>query len=205
MGSKKQTRIKKTKARKKKRGTKLFFLSLMLMIAVGFLMFFFVSLFEYMYPPVTGKRVSVDKAEKKKVQLYFSDSNERFMVPEKRYIPARKDIDDQAEELVKALIKGPNTGLVRTFPEQTELRSVKLKKDGTAYVDFKGNFIKFHPGGSTSEVMTIYSLANTLVLNIPDIKRVKLLVDGKELETIKGHIDTSRPFTSNRELIVKGS
>jgi len=75
-------------------------------------------------------------------------------------------------------------------------------KNGIAYIDFGKNLIDLHPGGSASEMMTIYSLTNTITTNVPSVKKVKLLVDGKDLETIKGHIDTINPFELNRELIV---
>ena len=175
------------------------------MIAVGFLVFFFLSLFDYVYPPTTGKDITASKREKQKVQLYFSDSNERFLASEVRYIPKRKRINGKAEELVRALVEGPKTDLVKTFPEKTKFQSVKVAKNGTAYVSFSKNLTELHPGGSTSEITTIYSLTNTLILNIPNIKRVKLLIDGKELKTIKGHIDTRHPFTLNRELLAQSS
>lgn len=205
MATKKQRKTREVKAKKKKKNTRIFFLSLILTITVGFLIFFFLSLFDYVYPPTTGKDMTAQKREKQEVQLYFSDSNERFLTPEVRYIPKKKSINGKAEELVKALLEGSKTGLVRTFPEGVKLQSVKVTKNGTAYVSFGKNLIELHPGGSTSEITTIYSLTNTLSLNISNIKRVKLLIDGKELKTIKGHIDTRHPFILNRELLAQSS
>ncbi len=202
MGSKRKTKERHIKAKKKKINMRRFFLSIMILVAVGFLVFFFVSLFDQIYPPTTGKTVAKAKKEKQKVQLYFSDSNERFLVAEKRYIPREKAIADQAGELVTALIGGPHTDLVRTFPEGVEIKDITVKNE-TAYVNFGKNLSTLHPGGSASEMMTIYSLTNTLVENIRGIKKVKMLVEGKELKTIKGHIDTRHPFSTNRELIVK--
>ncbi len=49
---------------------------------------------------------------------------------------------------------------------------------------------------------TVYSLTNTLTVNIPAIKKVKILIGGKERESLKGHIGLKHPFTMNRELIV---
>jgi len=205
MATKKQRKTRESKAKKKKRNLRLFFLSLILMLAVGFLAFFFISLFDYVYPPTTGKEIARGKREKQKVQLYFADSNERFLTPEIRYIPKRNSINETAGELVKAIIEGPKTSLVRTFPEGVKLQSVKVTKNGTAYVSFGKNLITLHPGGSTSEITTIYSLTNTLSINIPKIKRVKLLINKKELKTINGHIDTRHSFTLNRELFSHNS
>jgi hypothetical protein len=58
-----------------------------------------------------------------------------------------------------------------------------------------------HPGGSTAEMATVYSLTNTLTVNMPAIKKVKILIGGKERESLKGHIGLKNPFSINRELI----
>jgi len=201
MGSKRKTKFRQIKAKQKKKNTRTFYLLLITMIGVGFLVFFFLSLFDYIYPPADGKRVSVAKQEKHEVKLYFSDLNERFLIPENRHIAKMKSPADNVRELVVTLIGGPNTDLIATFPKDTDLRKVNVK-NGIAYIDFGKNLIDLHPGGSASEMMTIYSLTNTITTNVPSVKKVKLLVDGKDLETIKGHIDTSNPFELNRELIV---
>ena len=201
MGSKKKTKSRQIKAKQKKKNTRIFYLLLITLVGVGFLVFFFLSLFDYIYPPADGRRGPVVKEEKQKVKLYFSDLNERFLIPEDRYITKRKSPGDNVRELVVALIGGPNTDLVETFPKETDLRKVNVK-NGIAYIDFGKNLIDLHPGGSASEMMTIYSLTNTITINVPSVKKVKLLVDGRDLETVKGHIDTTKPFTINRELIV---
>ncbi len=201
MGSKRKTKFRQIKAKQKKKNTRTFYLLLITMIGVGFLVFFFLSLFDYIYPPADGKRVSVAKQEKHEVKLYFSDLNERFLIPENRHIAKMKSPADNVRELVVTLIGGPNTDLIATFPKDTDLRKVNVK-NGIAYIDFGKNLIDLHPGGSASEMMTIYSLTNTITTNVPSVKKVKLLVDGKDLETIKGHIDTINPFELNRELIV---
>jgi hypothetical protein len=58
-----------------------------------------------------------------------------------------------------------------------------------------------HPGGSRSELMTIYTIVNSLILNIPEIDAVKILIEGCESMTLAGHIDTRFPFKANMLLI----
>ncbi|MDD5170075.1 MAG: GerMN domain-containing protein [Syntrophales bacterium] len=169
---------------------------------VGFLVFMFLTLFDYVYPPVDGKGTAGKKREKQEVVLYFSDDNERFLVPEKRFIPKEEKAPAMSKELVRALIDGSKTGLVNTFPGKVEVQYVKVDND-TVFVDFNKSLLKNHPGGSASEMATIFSLTNTLTENVPGIKKVKILVAGKEIPSIKGHIDTRQPFAPNRELIVK--
>ncbi len=92
---------------------------------------------------------------------------------------------------------------MRTIPENAILLNARVDSSGTAFINFDQGLLKYHPGGSASEMATVYSLTNTLAMNIPAIKRVKILVDGKELETLKGHLDARFPFTPNPELITQ--
>jgi hypothetical protein len=48
--------------------------------------------------------------------------------------------------------------------------------------------------------MTIYSLTNTLTANVPEIKAVKILLEGKELPSLKGHVSTIDPFKPDLDL-----
>jgi hypothetical protein len=201
LGSKKQTRSVDIKNKKKKKGARILVLSLIISCVLGFLVFFFLTLFDSVYPPVTGKGGKEKSRERQQVTLYFSDTNERFLFPEKRYIPQDKSREGQATELIKALVDGSKTGLVNTFSPKTDIISVKIESDQTARINFGQNLATNHPGGSASEMATVYSLANTLITNIPEIKKVKILIEGKEQESLKGHIDIRNPFSFNKELI----
>lgn len=201
MGSKRQTRSVDVKNKKKKKGSRILILALIISCVLGFLVFFFLTLFDSVYPPVTGKGGKEKSRERQQVTLYFSDTNERFLFPEKRYIPQDKTREGQAMELVRALVDGSKTGLVNTFPLKADIISVKIDSDHTARVNFGQNLAANHPGGSASEMATIYSLTNTLIANIPEINKVRILIEGKEQESLKGHIDIRSPFSFNKELI----
>jgi len=205
MGSKKQARSVDVSNKKKRKGVRVLILSLIVACVLGFLVFFFLTIFDSVYPPVAGKAGKEKSREKREVTLYFSDTNERFLMPEKRYIPKDKAQDVQAKEIIKALVDGSKTGLVNTFPPKADIISVKIEPDQTARVNFGKNLAANHPGGSASEMATIYSLTNTLIANIPEINKVKILIEGKELESIKGHIDIRKPFSFNKELVAPAS
>ena len=200
MASKRQRRTSEVKAKKKKKTLKLFLFLALVVVCGGFLAFFFKSHTDSILP-----LSSDEKRERWGVQLFFSDSNERFLVPEKRFITRPKTLNGQAEELVRALMEGSRMNLVRTLPEGMQLQSVTVDKNGTAHVSFNRKLIDDHPGGTASEMATLYSMANTLALNLQEIKRVKLLIDGREFTTIKGHVDTREPILPDRDLIKKGS
>ena len=58
-----------------------------------------------------------------------------------------------------------------------------------------------HPGGSSAEMMTVYSVVNSLVLNFQQIKGVQILIDGERGKSIRGHLSLDRPILSKTDLI----
>jgi len=50
-------------------------------------------------------------------------------------------------------------------------------------------------------MMTVYSIVNSLTLNFPPIKRVQILIDGKPIETITGHLFLKQPVPPKPDLI----
>lgn len=202
MASKKQKRSIEVKTRKKKKGWRTLALSVTAMAVVGLLIFFFVTLFDAVFP--TSGKGTAQRKEKMEVVVYFSDANERFLVPEKRFVPREAKDEDQAREIVRALLAGSKTGHTATLPAKAEVQGVRIREDGTAEVSFSKAFVNTHPGSGTSEMATVFSLTNSLCTNIPVIKRVRILLDGKELASIRGHIDTRKPFTP-RDLTAPGA
>lgn len=198
MASKRQRRTEEFKSRKKKKNFRLFFILAAVLIGGGFLAFLFWALSDTIFPPDAEQAAA--KREKREVVLYFSDANERFLVPEKRLVPKGKDAAAQAREIVLALIEGPKLGTIRTVPAGSKLQGVRIA-DGTAVLNFDNAFIEQHPGGTASEVATVYSLANTLSQNLPEIKRVRIQIGGKDVSTIKGHVDLREPISPNKDLI----
>ena len=198
MSTKKQRRSEDFKDRQKKKSTRIAYLAAIVIGVVIVLGIFFVILFSALFPPVDME--AMKKKERKPFEIYFSDTQERFLIGEKRYLFKDEDPVQQAKEIVKSLLDGSKTGLVNTFPPNVTLRDVKIDKDGIAYVSFSASLTKLHPGGSTAEMATIYSLTNTLAANVPAIKGVKILIEGKEVPSIKGHISTAQVFEPDRDL-----
>ena len=97
---------------------------------------------------------------------------------------------------MQALIDGPHGTGVRTLPEGARL--LGAKRDGAiAEVNFSDELITRHPGGSSTERMTVFSIVNTITDNNPDITAVRILVNGEPIDTIAGHIDCREPIARN--------
>ena len=145
---------------------------------------------------------AMTSAQKIPVHMYFSDQSGQFLMAESRVLKTARDPEFLARRIIDALIKGPiKKGLTRTLPAATDLRAVFVTQDGVCFVDLTSAVAENHPGGIHSELLTIYSIVNSLVLNVPQIKAVKILINGTEAMTLAGHINLQIPIKANMLLI----
>ena len=147
------------------------------------------------------KSTEAKNSVKSVVHLYFADKNNSFLKAEERVFLHSKNPAEFGEAIIEALIDGPRTGLMKTIPEGSKLKAFYITGDETAYVDMSDGVKEGHSGGVKSELFTIYSVVDSLVLNIPEIHAVKFLINGKEVMTLNGHIDLRFPFKANMLLI----
>ena len=152
-------------------------------------------------PALSRNPVPIEEGNQREVTLFFQSPNSDDLVPEVRKIFLTESITDQARQTVSQLIGGPESGLVPTIPAGTELNEIYLSRDGTAFVDFSQTFVARHPGGSSAEIATIFSLVDTLTFNFPEIRRVKILVEGEERATLKEHLDLTRAYVADMSLV----
>jgi spore germination protein GerM len=130
------------------------------------------------------------------VVVVFADPSASRLVEEQREIEVPEDKAMRARRILEELARGPSGGgSVRALPAGTEIRSVVFNDRGGAFVDFTRELVENHPGGSTGELLTIKSVVQTLARNFPEVREVTFLVEGREIETIAGHIDATVPFT----------
>lgn len=135
-----------------------------------------------------------------RITLYFSDSQAEKLAPEEREVAGKGE--PLGETVVRELIRGPGKkGLLKTIPEGTRLLSFSVA-DGVARVDFSPEIQTRHWGGSSGEIMTVYSVVNSLA-EVKGIDKVQFLVEGKKVETLAGHMDMTRPVGPDRSLIKK--
>ena len=134
---------------------------------------------------------------KKAVALYFPDFDTGALDQEARVMALAPNNEDRVRQIVLALIEGSEQGHARALPVSTALRAVFLTSGGDAYLDFSSDVTQDFPVGIASETLAIYSVVDSLTANIPAIKRVKILVQGQEVDTLDGHADLTGFYTSN--------
>ena len=128
--------------------------------------------------------------------FYVSDDGARLTSVE-RDVPFAEQTTAQARRIVDAQLTPVTAPLVSAVPAGTTLRALYLASDGSAYVDLSREVTLAHPGGSVNELLTIYTIVQALTTNLPAITAVQLLVDGREVDTLAGHVDIKRPLPRN--------
>jgi germination protein M len=133
---------------------------------------------------------------KERITLFFADSDQGILVSEEREIEGYVSTPDQVKECFRQLIYGPrNRDLSPVISPRTKLKGVFLDLDkGIAYIDFSPEIRTDHPGGAEAEMLTTYAIINTLCHNFPVIKKVQILIDGQEKESIAGHVFIQLPL-----------
>ena len=187
---------RKKKSSKKGRGGKILFF--LILIGIGLIILFHKQIY-YSFKPWLEKWSLVEK--KREVLLYFSDREGEYLMGEKREIIKKNQVKEEAKETISELIKGPKGKLIPTLPPRTKLLTLQINDGGVANVNFNSVLSKDHPGGSTAEMMTVYSIVNSLAINFPQIKRVQILIDGKPIESIAGHLSLKQPIPPKPDLI----
>ena len=130
-----------------------------------------------------------------RVTLYVANDTSGVLRAQGANIPLPSARQQRAEELLRALL---DIYLSKDSPHPlgpgSEVRAVYLVDPGLVVIDLNAALANGHRSGVLEEELTVASLIQTLAANIPDILRVKILVEGKERETLAGHADLSATY-----------
>ncbi|SHK52735.1 Sporulation and spore germination [Hathewaya proteolytica DSM 3090] len=138
------------------------------------------------------------ESKKEVFSLYFPDDNAEYVVEEKREIE-----NPDAMKVLKELQKGSvERNKKFMFSDDIKIKNVDIK-DKIATIDFDES-INGKITGSAGEILTINSITNSLILNESlGIEKVRFTQNGKLMESIGGHVDTSEPLGPSKEMIKK--
>lgn len=133
-----------------------------------------------------------EELPEREVQLYFAAPEGTFLQPETRTIEGCEDDRDCIRSLLEALRAGSQQGLLPVLPSETGILDIELEND-LVRVNFSRHLSDFHPGGSLSELLTVYSLSNSLSENFSYLRQLQILIDGQVQQTLKGHVRIDQP------------
>ena len=150
-------------------------------------------------PPVTGESSAPAPSEARKIRarLFYVDPDGVHLDAVEQEVAYGEGTIDQARQIIAAALGTPPAPYLSAIPPGTKLQALFLTGKGEAYVDLSPEAQKNHPGGTTGEALTVYALVNALTSNLPAISAVQLLIDGKEIDTLAGHLDLRRPLEQN--------
>ena len=136
--------------------------------------------------------------------FYVSDDGERLVGVERDIVEGNVPVE-QARYVLEAQFRGVEPPLTSTIPEGTLVRAVYLTDRGDAFVNLSREISSRHSGGSLGELLTIYTIVNAVTVNVPTIRAVQILIEGREVDTLAGHVDLRRPLTPREEWIDQAS
>ncbi|NLY11681.1 MAG: GerMN domain-containing protein [Firmicutes bacterium] len=148
---------------------------------------------------------SIRIGTEKLIDIFSPSRNEYFIVyfasvDATRLVPEYRSGKGTIEERLLALQNGPQTaGLVNVLSKGARPLAYEVRGD-TLFVSFSKELVLNHPGGSAGELITIYGIVNTLT-EIPEIKRVQILVEGRFIETLAGHVSLLQPLERDPTLL----
>jgi germination protein M len=134
--------------------------------------------------------------------LFYGSADAQHLVAVKREVPFGDGPVEQGRQIVLSqLTMTPTAPLVSVIPTGATLRNFYMSDKGEAFVDLGPEIVAAHAGGSAAELLTVYALVNAVTANLPAVTRVQILVDGREVDTLAGHVDIRRPLRRNDSLV----
>jgi hypothetical protein len=124
------------------------------------------------------------------VPVFIAYDDEGVIRQETDSVPASNEPSERGREVLRALL---TRYLEKPSPHPlgagSEIKDVYIVNRNLAVVDINSDFANQHRSGVLVESLTVASMIETLAVNVPQIARVKIMVDGKERDTLSGHAD----------------
>jgi hypothetical protein len=146
---------------------------------------------EVLAPPIsTPTDVTV------KAKIFWAAGSDRI-APVEVQLPLSADPVERSRQLLHKLTVDPPTPGQRTIPADATVLGFYILPDGTAIADFSEALSSEMPSGILSEEMAVNSIAQTLGINVPALRRLKILIHGQEVDTLAGNVDLTGFFELN--------
>jgi germination protein M len=145
----------------------------------------------------TAPSASPAAARRITATLYYVSEDGMSLVGVQREVPYGEGVLEQARQIVTAQLTTAPAPLVSAIPQGVALRALYVTERGDAFVDLSAEVRTMHTGGALDELFTVYSIVNALTANLPAVTRVQILIAGKEVDTLAGHVDLRHPLQKN--------
>jgi hypothetical protein len=133
--------------------------------------------------------------------LYYGTPDGQALAAVKREVPLGEGPREQGRQILESELEDAPAPYLSLLPRGTMLRAFYITDRGDAFVDLSAEASTLHPGGSTGELLTVYAIVNAVTANLSSVERVQILIDGKQADTLAGHVDLRRPFERDTVLV----
>lgn len=133
--------------------------------------------------------------------LFYASEGGDALVAVRREVVLAEGVVGQGRQIIAAQLEPPPKPYLSAIPAGTMLRAFYATERGDAFVDLSPEVSRAHPGGSLAELLTVHAIVNAVTANLPAIKRVQILIEGHEVDTIAGHVDIRRPLVRDVSLV----
>jgi len=154
--------------------------------------FVFMKLFPQEMSPEDAPESLIVSEDLFSMRIYYP-LNDRLLMQERK-LPRRTAQLAIAEAAVEEFLKGPGDGVVSAIPGDSKLLGIYKDTDQILYVDLSDEFRRNFQGDAYAEFFLLKGLYESLISNVPDIQDVRVLIEGKEIETLGGHLYLFSPL-----------
>lgn len=147
--------------------------------------------------PASGRALFTGREPIRKVRIFFPALHKAGLVEEGAEIYATSSMLNQAKQVVLLVMRGPQNPKSEgapSFGAGAGMREMFLEGKDLAVVDLTADTVRSHPGGTTAEYASLLSLWKSLSVNIPQAKRLQILIEGQPVESLAGHVDLLDPL-----------
>jgi spore germination protein GerM len=143
---------------------------------------------------ITQPPMPAPASNKEKAKIFWAAEGGTTLEPVEVELALSADASQRAKQLMLTLIAAPPKPEQRTLPADAALLELYVLEDGTTIADFSDVLARATPSGVQSEQLALESILRTLQANVPEIRRVKILINGQETDTLAGHVDLTGYF-----------
>jgi Sporulation and spore germination. len=133
--------------------------------------------------------------------LYYGTPDGQALAAVKREVALGEGPREQGRQILMSELEDAPAPYLSLVPRGTTLRAFYITDRGDAFVDLSAEASTLHVGGSTLELLTVYAIVNAVTANLSSVERVQILIDGRQADTLAGHVDLRRPFERDTVLV----
>ncbi len=132
--------------------------------------------------------------------LYYANPDFTKLVAVKKTISPQGDPEIRVRKAIELLTREGGPGTAPPLPQAIRLKAVYFGKDGVVTLDLLPGVGDLASWGVEGELLAVYSIVNSVADNVDSTQKVRILVGGKRVESLAGHVLIEEPLAPRRDL-----